>query len=61
MILKGKKKQMGLVSDVEKDLVVARKAGMKHVVMSIRCGNNPITDVGDDFPTVYSLLQLCGA
>jgi len=52
---------MGLVSDVEKDLVVARKAGMKYVVMSIRCGNNPITDVGDEFPKVYSLLQLCGA
>jgi len=49
------------VSDAEKELVAAREAGMKHVVMSVRPGNLPITEVGEGFPKVYSLLQLCGA
>ena len=48
------------VSDAEGELVAAREAGMKHVVMSIREGNAKLTDVGRGFPSVFSLMQLCG-
>jgi methylthioribulose 1-phosphate dehydratase/enolase-phosphatase E1 len=48
------------VSDAEAELVAAKEAGIGWPVMSIRPGNEPLTAVGKDFPTVYSLLQLCG-
>ena len=48
------------VSDAESELVAAREAGIGWPVMSIRPGNEPLTSVGKEFPTVYSLLQLCG-
>jgi methylthioribulose 1-phosphate dehydratase/enolase-phosphatase E1 len=48
------------VSDAESELVAAKEAGIGWPVMSIRPGNEPLTAVGKDFPTVYSLLQLCG-
>jgi methylthioribulose 1-phosphate dehydratase/enolase-phosphatase E1 len=48
------------VSDAEGELVAAKEAGIGNVVMSIRPGNVPLTNVGKSFPAVYSLLQLCG-
>lgn len=48
------------VSDAESELVAAKEAGIGWPVMSIRAGNEPLTAVGKAFPTVYSLLQLCG-
>jgi 2,3-diketo-5-methylthio-1-phosphopentane phosphatase len=48
------------VSDAEAELVAAKEAGIGWPVMSIRPGNEPLTAEGKDFPTVYSLLQLCG-
>ena len=49
------------VSDAEAELVAAREAGVGFPVMSVRSGNKPLTDVGREFPIVYSLLQLCGS
>ena len=53
--------QICFVSDAEAELVAARKAGIGHVVMSVRPGNAPLTSVGKEFPIIYSLLQLCGS
>jgi 2,3-diketo-5-methylthio-1-phosphopentane phosphatase len=47
-------------SDAEAELVAAKEAGIGYQVMSIRPGNAPLTDIGKEFPEVYSLLQLCG-
>ena len=52
--------QICFVSDAEAELVAAKEAGIGHVVVSIRPGNVPLTNVGKSFPAVYSLLQLCG-
>ena len=54
-------KDLCFVSDAEAELVAAREAGVGYVVMSVRPGNAPLTDVGREFPIVYSLLQLCGS
>jgi len=48
------------VSDAEGELVAARDAGLKYSVMCIREGNAKLTDVGQAFPRIYSLMQLCG-
>mmetsp|Transcript_3941 Transcript_3941/g.6026 ORF Transcript_3941/g.6026 Transcript_3941/m.6026 type:complete len:588 (-) Transcript_3941:68-1831(-) len=48
------------VSDLEAELVAAKEAGIGNTVMSIRSGNAPLTSVGKGFPSVHSLLQLCG-
>lgn len=60
-------KSMGLnpsdvtfVSDAEAELVAAKEAGIGNVIMSVRPGNVPLTSVGKAFPTVHSLLQICG-
>ena len=53
--------QITFVSDAEAELVAARQAGIGNVVMSIRPGNAPLTNVGKAFPAVFSLLQLCGS
>jgi len=49
------------VSDAEAELVAARDAGIGFPVMSIRPGNVLLTDVGHEFPIIYSLMQLCGS
>ena len=55
-------KDMCFVSDAEAELVAAREAGAGLVVMSVRPGNAPLTDVGkNEFPIIHSLLQLCGS
>mmetsp|Transcript_13927 Transcript_13927/g.21718 ORF Transcript_13927/g.21718 Transcript_13927/m.21718 type:complete len:631 (-) Transcript_13927:1355-3247(-) len=48
------------VSDLEDELVAARDAGIGCPVMSIRPGNAPLTSIGKSFPSIYSLLQVCG-
>jgi len=48
------------VSDAEAELVAARQAGVGYVVMSVRPGNAVMTDVGYEFPRIFSLMQLCG-
>ena len=52
--------EVTFVSDAEAELVAAKEAGIGNIVMSIRPGNVPLTSVGNDFPAVHSLLQLCG-
>jgi methylthioribulose 1-phosphate dehydratase/enolase-phosphatase E1 len=50
-------------SDAEPELFAAREAKVGHVIMSIRPGNVPLTKVAagkEEFPAIYSLLQLCG-
>jgi 2,3-diketo-5-methylthio-1-phosphopentane phosphatase len=47
-------------SDAEAELVAAREAGIGHVVMTIRPGNEPLSETGKDFVAVHSLMQLCG-
>ncbi|CAB9526665.1 Probable bifunctional methylthioribulose-1-phosphate dehydratase/enolase-phosphatase E1 [Seminavis robusta] len=47
-------------SDSEAELVAAKEAGIGYQVMTIRPGNAPISDIGKEYPEVYSLLQLCG-
>lgn len=59
--LKLEPKDICFVSDAEPELVAAREAGVGHPVMSVRSGNKPLTDVGREFPIIYSLLQLCGS
>lgn len=54
-------KEICFVSDAEAELVAAREAGVGFPVMSIRPGNKPLTDVGREFPIIYSLLQICGS
>lgn len=54
-------KDLCFVSDAEAELVAAREAGVRYVVMSVRPGNEQLTDVGREFPIIYSLLQLCGS
>jgi 2,3-diketo-5-methylthio-1-phosphopentane phosphatase len=54
-------KDICFVSDAEAELVAARDAGIGFPVMSVRAGNKPLTDVGREFATVYSLLQICGS
>ena len=54
-------KDICFVSDAEAELVAAREAGIGFPVMSVRPGNKPLTDVGKEFPIVYSLLQICGS
>jgi len=49
------------VSDAEAELVAARKAGIGFPVMSVRPGNAPLTEIGEEFPIIFSLLQLCGS
>lgn len=51
---------MVFVSDSEAELVAAREAGVL-AVMSVRPGNAKISRIGRQFPTVYSLLQVCGS
>lgn len=46
------------VSDATAELEAAAEAGMKYTINSIRPGNAPLVD--NAFPTVHSLLQLCG-
>ncbi|KAL7580175.1 hypothetical protein ACA910_012926 [Epithemia clementina (nom. ined.)] len=46
------------VSDLPAELQAAAAAGMRHTINSIRPGNAPLVD--STFPTVHSLLQLCG-
>jgi len=53
-------REITFVSDAEAELVAAREAGIRHVVMSVRPGNACLTDVGREFSIVHSLLQLCG-
>jgi len=47
-------------SDAEAELVAAKDAGIGYQVMTIRPGNAPLTDVGKEYPEIYSLLQVCG-
>jgi len=54
-------KDICFVSDAEAELVAAREAGIGFPVMSVRAGNKPLTDVGREFPIIYSLLQICGS
>lgn len=54
-------KELCFVSDAEEELVAAKEAGVGFVVMSVRPGNAKLTNVGKEFPIVYSLLQLCGS
>ncbi len=54
-------KDICFVSDAEAELVAAKEAGVGFPVMSVRSGNNPLTDVGREFPIIYSLLQICGS
>ena len=49
------------ISDAEPELVAARDAGIGFTVMSIRPGNAPLTSIGREFPTIHSLLQVCGS
>lgn len=52
------------VSDSEGELEAAVAAGIGAAVMSIRPGNAPLTRLAhkqQEFPAIYSLLQLCGA
>lgn len=51
------------VSDAVGELEAAVAAGIGAAVMSIRPGNAPLTaaDRAKKYPTIYSLLQLCGA
>lgn len=53
--------QICFVSDAEAELVAAKEAGIGHVIMSIRPGNEPLSHVGKSFSAVHSLLQLCGS
>ena len=46
------------VSDSTAELDAASAAGMKYTINSIRPGNAPLVD--NKFPTIHSLLQLCG-
>eukprot|EP00522_Entomoneis_paludosa_P013837 CAMPEP_0172447276 /NCGR_PEP_ID=MMETSP1065-20121228/6605_1 /TAXON_ID=265537 /ORGANISM="Amphiprora paludosa, Strain CCMP125" /LENGTH=583 /DNA_ID=CAMNT_0013198523 /DNA_START=6 /DNA_END=1757 /DNA_ORIENTATION=- len=46
------------VSDLTAELEAASSAGMKYAIQSIRPGNAPIGE--KSFPSVHSLLQLCG-
>lgn len=52
--------ELCFVSDAEAELVAALEAGVGHVVMSVRPGNAVMTEVGYEFPRIFSLLQLCG-
>ena len=52
--------QIIFVSDAELELVAAREAGIAQAIMSIRPGNAKLSESGKAFPSVYSLLQLCG-
>ncbi len=49
------------VSDCVEELAAAREAGMT-AVLSVRPGNAPLSETQRQaYPTVHSLLQLCGA
>mmetsp|Transcript_8659 Transcript_8659/g.9925 ORF Transcript_8659/g.9925 Transcript_8659/m.9925 type:complete len:684 (-) Transcript_8659:111-2162(-) len=52
--------EITFVSDAEAELVAAKEASIGNVIMSIRPGNAPLTPIADQFPSVHSLLQLCG-
>lgn len=54
-------KDIVFISDSESELIAAKKAGISFSVMSIRPGNAPLTSTSEDFPKVYSLLQICGS
>jgi len=54
-------KDICFVSDAEAELVAARAAGIGFPVMSVRPGNEPLTEVGREFPIIFSLLQICGS
>ena len=54
-------KEIVFCSDSEAELVAARDAGIGFPVMSVRPGNAPLTNVGREFPAIFSLLQLCGS
>ena len=54
-------KDICFISDAEEELVAARQAGIGFPVMSVRPGNAPLTDIGREFPMIYSLLQVCGS
>ena len=53
--------QICFVSDSIHELIAARDAGMGATVGSIRPGNVPLQPPSIAFPTIHSLLQLCGA
>jgi methylthioribulose 1-phosphate dehydratase / enolase-phosphatase E1 len=53
--------QIVFVSDCVEELAAARAAGLT-AVLSVRPGNAPVSEEQrQSYPTVYSLLQLCGA
>lgn len=54
-------KDICFVSDAEEELVAAREAGIGFPVMSVRPGNKPLSDIGREFPLIFSLLQICGS
>uniref|UniRef100_A0A7S3PXQ8 Acireductone synthase n=1 Tax=Chaetoceros debilis TaxID=122233 RepID=A0A7S3PXQ8_9STRA len=54
-------KEICFISDAEGELVAARDAGIGFPVMSVRPGNAPLTEIGREFPIIYSLLQVCGS
>lgn len=54
-------KEICFISDAEPELLAAREAGIGYPVMSVRPGNAPLTDIGREFPIIFSLLQICGA
>ncbi|CAJ1933088.1 unnamed protein product [Cylindrotheca closterium] len=48
-------------SDSEAELKAAKEGGIGHPIMTVRAGNAPITAAGkQEFPQIFSLLQLCG-
>jgi len=48
-------------SDSEAELKAAKEAGIGYPIMTVRPGNAPISAAGkEEFPQVFSLLQLCG-
>ena len=51
------------VSDAVAELEAAIAAGIGATVLSIRPGNTPLStqEIGNQYPAVHSLLQLCGA
>jgi len=54
-------KEVCFISDSEAELVAARTAGVGFPVMSVRPGNASLTNIGREFPIIFSLLQVCGS
>ena len=53
--------QICFVSDSMNELIAAKDAGMVATICTIRPGNVSLPPQPIPFPTIYSLLQLCGA